>query len=57
VKTKYEMRIKACAHLIDLPATKAVFNHNVKENAVTNPKASIRVLSIFQPKNGLINLF
>lgn len=55
-KVKHEKPITDCAHLIDLPATKSVFNHKVKGNAVTNPKACIRVLSVFYPKNGLINL-
>jgi hypothetical protein len=56
VKIKYEKPIIDCAHLIDLPSTRAVFNDKVKENAVTNPKACIRILSVFYPKNGLINL-
>lgn len=55
-KVNYEKPITDCAHLIDLPATNAVFNHKVKGNAVTNPKAGIRLLSAFYPKNGLINL-
>ncbi len=56
VKISLEKPITDCAHLIDLPASKATFNQKVKGNTITNPKACIRVLTVLYPKNGLMNL-
>ncbi|AZI26861.1 hypothetical protein EA772_16520 [Pedobacter sp. G11] len=45
-----------CAHLIDLPASGGTFSHKFKGGVISNPKATIKILSIQYPKNGLTNL-
>lgn len=51
-----EALITDCAHLIDLPPQASVFSKKITDNAVRNPKATIKILTVFNPKNGLSNL-
>jgi hypothetical protein len=48
--------ITDCTHLIDLPAFKNIFNQKQKGNDVSHPKAEIKILTVFNHKNGLSNL-
>lgn len=43
-------------HLIDLPVQEKFFNQKMKGDAVNHPKASIKILTIPYPKNGLASL-
>lgn len=51
-----ENTIVDCSHLIDLPASGSAFAHKFKGGVISNPKATIKILSVLYPKNGLANL-
>lgn len=53
---KVDNTIVDCAHLIDLPTSGVTFSHKIKGGVISNPKATIKILSIHYPKNGLANL-
>jgi hypothetical protein len=55
-QVEFNKPITDCAHLIDLPVVKNVFDHKVKGNDINHPKAGIKILSVFYYKNGLSNL-
>jgi hypothetical protein len=48
--------ITDCAHLIDLPPVKNVFDHKVKGNDINHAKAGIKILTVFYYRNGLSNM-
>lgn len=48
--------ITDCSHLIDSPAEKTLFANKIKGTEPSNPKATIKILTAFYPKNGLANL-
>ena len=43
-------------HLIDLPVQEKFFSKKMGGDAVNHPKATIKLLTIPYPKNGLANL-
>ncbi|WP_316807819.1 hypothetical protein [Pedobacter agri] len=55
-KLNAEHTIIDCAHLIDIPASENTFSHKIKGSVISNPKATIKILSVIYPKNGLANL-
>ncbi|RZK21307.1 MAG: hypothetical protein EOO86_01550 [Pedobacter sp.] len=48
--------ITDCSHLIDSPSGKSVFSNKLKGAEPSNPKATIKILTVYYPKNGLANL-
>ncbi|MFD2287234.1 hypothetical protein GJU39_13525 [Pedobacter petrophilus] len=50
------IKIASDNQLIDLPVQGTAFNNKTKADAITHPKAMIRILTFSYPKNGLANL-
>ncbi|WP_029284216.1 hypothetical protein [Pedobacter sp. R20-19] len=48
--------ITDATHLIDLPVQEKFFSQKMEGDAVKHPKATIKILTIPYPKNGLANL-
>lgn len=50
------IKIASKDQLIDLPVQGGTFNNKTTADAITHPKAIIRILTYSYPKNGLANL-
>lgn len=55
-QVEFNKPITDCAHLIDLPSVKNVFDHKMKGNDISHPKAGIKTLTVFYYRNGLSNM-